>query len=225
MSDRHDLADDLDQGLAAMGLALTPDVQATLLDYLTLLQRWNRAYNLTAVKDPHAMVHRHLLDSLSVLPYLDEAPPGPLADVGSGAGLPGLPLALARPERDVLLVDSVGKKVRFLRQAVRELGLGERVRAVQGRVETLADETGRFAVVTARAFAPLGRIVQLAGHLLRTDGRILAMKGRVEEDELAGIPADWRVRQVTPLCVPGTEGARHLVVLQPPPPQSERNEP
>ena len=225
MSDRHDLADDLDQGLAAMGLTLTPDVQAALLDYLALLQRWNRAYNLTAVKDPRAMVHRHLLDSLSVLPYLDEAPPGPLADVGSGAGLPGLPLALARPERDVLLVDSVGKKVRFLRQAVRELGLGERVRAVQGRVETLADETGRFAVVTARAFAPLGRIVQLAGHLLRTDGRILAMKGRVEEDELAGIPADWRVRQIAPLRVPGTEGARHLVVLQPPPPQSERNEP
>ena len=224
MSDQHDLALELARGLEAMGLTLAPEAQSALLDYLTLLQRWNRAYNLTAIKDPHAMVHRHLLDSLSVLPYLDEAPPGPLADVGSGAGLPGLPLALARPDRDVLLVDSVGKKVRFLRQVVRELGLGERVRAVQGRVEALADETGRFAVVTARAFAPLARIVRLAGHLLRADGCILAMKGRVEEDELAEVPAGWRVRQIAPLRVPGTEGARHLVVLQPPS-QPERNEP
>ncbi len=224
MSDRQDLALEFARGLETMGLTLAPEAQSALLDYLALLQRWNRAYNLTAVKDPHAMVHRHLLDSLSVLPYLDDAPPGPLADVGSGAGLPGLPLALARPDRDVLLVDSVGKKVRFLRQAVRELGLGERVRAVQGRVEALADETGRFAVVTARAFAPLARIVRLAGHLLRTDGRILAMKGRVEEDELAEVPGGWRVRQIAPLRVPGTEGARHLVVLQPPS-QPERNEP
>ncbi len=225
MNDRHDLAQDLARGQAALGLSLPPEVQKALLDYLALLQRWNRAYNLTAVKDPRAMVHRHLLDSLSVLPYLDEAPPGPLADVGSGAGLPGLPLALARPNRDVLLVDSVGKKVRFLRQAVRELGLGERVRVVQGRVEALTDESGRYAVVTARAFAPLGRIVRLAGHLLRADGRILAMKGRVEEAELAEVPTGWRVRQVAPLRVPGTEGARHLVVLQPPPPHPERNEP
>ncbi len=225
MNDRPDLAQELDQGLAVLGLTLAPEVQSALLDYLALLQRWNRAYNLTAVKDPRAMVYRHLLDSLSVLPYLDEAPPGPLADVGSGAGLPGLPLALARPDRNVLLVDSVGKKVRFLRQAVRELGLGDRVRAVHGRVEALADETGRYAIVTARAFAPLGRIVQLAGHLLRADGRILAMKGRAEVDELTGLPDHWRVQQVTPLNVPGTEGARHLVVLQPSPPQPERNEP
>ncbi len=209
----HPLAPALARGLEAMGIPLSQAAQGRLLDYLDLLRRWNRAYNLTAVDDPEEMVTRHLLDSLSVLPYLDRAPEGAVADVGSGAGLPGIPLAVARPQRRFLLVDSIGKKVRFQREAVRRLAL-DNVEPLQARVEALAEHHGRYAVVTARAFAPLGELARLAGPLLREDGCLLAMKGRLDEDELAALAPPWRIDACHRLRVPGERGARHLLVLR-----------
>ncbi len=203
----------LAEGLERRGLALSPEVQRRLLDYLALLQRWNRAYNLTAVRDPEAMVERHLLDSLSVLPYLDQAPAGAVADVGSGAGLPGIPLALARPQRPVTLIDSVNKKTRFQRQAIRELGLNGQVNALNARVEQLDDHHGRYPVVITRAFAPLARTCRLSGALLAPGGRLLAMKGPRVERELEELPEGWQAR-IHPLPTLESGGERCLVELR-----------
>jgi len=193
--------------MAAMGQA-DPTLAARLLDYLALLVQWNQAYNLTAVRDPQEMLGRHLLDSLSVVPYL---PAGPLADLGSGAGLPGLVIALARPERAVTLVESNGKKARFLREAVRQLGLAQ-VRVVQARAENLA-EPGAYGCITARALGTLAQLVQFGGHLLRPDGQLLAMKGQYPADEIAALPAPWQVQASHVLAVPGETAARHLIVV------------
>lgn len=207
MTDRSTQQTLLEQGIAALGLALPPDAVPRLLDYLALLERWNAAYNLTAIRDPAEMVTRHLLDSLAILPYVHG---DTLADLGTGPGLPGIPLAIAAPGRQVLLVDSNGKKVRFLREAIRALKL-EGVRAVQSRVEAVE---GRFDCITARAFATLADMLAWGGHLLAPDGTWLAMKGKVSDEELAGVPATFALRGVHALAVPGLGSAeRHLVVL------------
>lgn len=207
MTDRSTQQTLLEQGIAALGLALPPDAVPRLLDYLALLERWNAAYNLTAIRDPAEMVTRHLLDSLAILPYVRG---DTLADLGTGPGLPGIPLAIAAPGRQVLLVDSNGKKVRFLREAIRALKL-EGVRAVQSRVEAIE---GRFDCITARAFATLADMLAWGGHLLAPDGTWLAMKGKVSDEELAGVPATFALRGVHALAVPGLGSAeRHLVVL------------
>ncbi|HEV2540702.1 MAG TPA: 16S rRNA (guanine(527)-N(7))-methyltransferase RsmG [Frateuria sp.] len=203
---RAALHDRLEHGVAALGLALPGDAVARLLDYQALLERWNGAYNLTAVRDPAEMVTRHLLDSLSILPYVRGAT---LADLGTGPGLPGIVLAIAAPGRQVLLVDSNGKKVRFLREAIRALKL-EGVRAVQSRVE---DVQGQFECVTARAFASLADMLGWGGHLLAPDGVWLAMKGKPAEDELPGIPTGFELRARHALHVPGLDAERHLLVL------------
>lgn len=209
MTDRSTQQTLLEQGIAALGLALPPDAVPRLLDYLALLERWNAAYNLTAIRDPAEMVTRHLLDSLAILPYVHG---DTLADLGTGPGLPGIPLAIAAPGRQVLLVDSNGKKVRFLREAIRALKL-EGVRAVQSRVEAVE---GRFDCITARAFATLADMLAWGGHLLAPDGTWLAMKGKVSDEELAGVPATFALRGVHALAVPGLGSAeRHLVVLGP----------
>ncbi len=196
----------LEQGIAALGLQLPGEAVPRLLDYQALLQRWNAAYNLTAVRDAEQMVTRHLLDSLAVLPYVRGET---LADLGTGPGLPGIVLAIAAPGRQVLLVDSNGKKVRFLREAIRALRL-EGVSALQSRVE---DVQGRFDCITARAFASLSDMLGWGGHLLAPDGIWLAMKGRPPNEELPGVPAAFEVRAIEPLTVPGLDAERQLVVL------------
>ncbi len=196
----------LEQGIAALRVRLPEDAVEQLLAYQALLERWNHAYNLTAVRDPEQMITRHLLDSLAVAPFVHGET---LADLGTGAGLPGIPLAIAEPQRRVLLVDSNGKKVRFLREAIRTLELAN-VRVEQARVETLA---GSFDCITARAFASLGDMLTWGGHLLAPDGIWLALKGRAPDDELAAIPAPFEVRATHVLRVPGLDAERHLVVL------------
>jgi 16S rRNA (guanine527-N7)-methyltransferase len=207
VADRETLRQRLDAGLAALGIALDATAIARLLDYIGLLERWNAAYNLTAVRDPAEMVTRHLVDSLAILPYVSGAT---LADLGSGAGLPGIPLAIAVPERETLLVDSNGKKARFLREAVRRLDL-ERVRVAESRVEDVA---GAFDCITARAFASLADMLGWGGHLLAPGGTWLAMKGRIAEDEVDAVPADFRVEKIVTLNVPGLDAERHLVILK-----------
>ncbi len=196
----------LEEGIQALGLTLPPEAVPRLLAYRALLERWNGAYNLTAVRDPAEQITRHLLDSLAILPHVRGRT---LADLGTGPGLPGIPLAIAAPGRQVLLVDANGKKVRFLREAIRTLGL-EGVSAVQSRVE---DVEGRFDCVTARAFASLADMLAWGGHLLADDGCWLAMKGRLPEEELAQVPPAFAVRAVHALDVPGLAAPRHLVVL------------
>lgn len=197
----------LEQGIDALGLQLPTEAVQRLLDYLALLERWNAAYNLTAIRDPAEMVTRHLLDALAILPYVQGET---LADLGTGPGIPGIPLAIAAPGRQVLLVDSNGKKVRFLREAIRALKL-EGVRAVQSRVEEVE---GQFDCITARAFASLADMLGWGGHLLAPQGIWLAMKGKAPDDELPGVPPAFAVRAIHPLNVPGLGAAeRHLVVL------------
>jgi 16S rRNA (guanine527-N7)-methyltransferase len=207
VADRETLRQRLDAGLSALRLSLDETAIARLLDYVDLLERWNAAYNLTAVRDPAEMVTRHLVDSLAILPYVSGAT---LADLGSGAGLPGIPLAIAEPARETLLVDSNGKKARFLREAVRRLDL-RHVRVAESRVEEVA---GTFDCITARAFASLADMLRWGGHLLAPDGIWLAMKGRVAEDELDAVPPDFHVEKIIELNVPGLDAERHLVILQ-----------
>jgi 16S rRNA (guanine527-N7)-methyltransferase len=197
----------LDAGLAALGL--DPALSAPLRRYLELLARWNRTYNLTAIRDPGEMVTLHLLDSLSMHAYARGI--ATLADLGTGAGLPGIPLALALPELQVTLVESNGKKARFLREAVRTLELGN-ARVAESRAEAV-DLPGNFEAITARAMATLADILAVGGHLLAPGGRLLAMKGALPEAEVAALPAGWRVEAVHPLAVPGLAAERHLVVV------------
>ena len=207
------MADDwrrqLGPGLKALDLTLPPGAEAALLSYVELLARWNQAYNLTAVRDPAEMVSKHLLDSLAILPYVT----GPsVADVGTGAGLPGIPLALARPDIQFTLMDSNGKKTRFVTQAVAQLKLTN-VAVVQARSEGW-QPPALFAQVVSRAFASLGDFARLAGGLAAPGGRLLAMKGAIPEDELAGLPAGFRMVAVHPLKVPGLDAERCLVELE-----------
>lgn len=206
MSARSSLQAQLEQGVAVLGLDLPAGAIARLLDYQELLARWNATYNLTAVRDPAQMVIRHLLDSLAIAPFVTGES---LVDLGTGPGLPGIVLAIAQPQRSVVLVDSNGKKVRFLREAIRALKL-DGVRAEQSRVEQVQ---GSFDCVTSRAFASLGDMLALGGHLLAPQGRWLAMKGRLPQDELAQLPPGFELQRVQPLHVPGLEGERHLLIL------------
>lgn len=207
MTAREALQTQLERGIATLGTSLPDGAVERLLDYRELLERWNSAYNLTAIRDDREMVARHLLDSLAILPYVHGRS---LADLGTGPGLPGIPLAIAEPAREVLMVDSNGKKVRFLREAIRSLKLGN-ARALQSRVE---DVEGTFECVTARAFASLADMLGWGGHLLAPNGIWLAMKGRHPAEELDGVPEGFRVEAIHALTVPGVEGERHLVVIR-----------
>ena len=199
----------LGPGLAALGLSLPAESTARLLEFVELLQRWNQAYNLTAVRDPAEMLTKHLLDSLAVLPYVSR---GPVEDVGAGAGLPGIPLAIARPDLRFTLLDSNGKKTRFMVQAAASLKL-HNVEVVQARVEGYRPPVP-FATVLSRAFASLGEFVRLAGAGCAPGGRLLAMKGARPEQELTDIPAGYRVLGVHPLKVPGLDAERCLVEIE-----------
>lgn len=202
-----DLRAELDAGLIALGLDAAT-LAPPLLAYLALLVRWNQTYNLTAIRDPREMVAKHLLDSLAMHPFVDS---GTLADLGTGAGLPGIPLAIAKPGLQVTLVESNGKKARFMREAVRQLGLGN-ARVAESRIEAF-DAPGQFDAITARALATLPLILELGGHLLKPDGKLLAMKGAYPADEIAALPAGWQLDSAHPLTVPGLNAERHLIVV------------
>jgi 16S rRNA (guanine527-N7)-methyltransferase len=211
-SDANDtrIAAALVQGLHELAIDLDPLQRERLLAYIALLQRWNRAFNLTAVRDPLAMVPRHLLDSLSIWRWVDQ---GPVLDVGTGAGLPGIPLAIARPGLSFTLLDSNRKKTRFVQQAVGELGL-DNVEVLAARVERL-DRPGHYARITSRAFAALGDMVIASRPLLAAGGAWLAMKGQVEVAELDGLPAGLH-HQVLALPAIGPAAERHLVRISRP---------
>jgi 16S rRNA (guanine527-N7)-methyltransferase len=200
------LSPELEAGLIALELptALAP----RLLDYLALLDRWNRTYNLTAIRDPREMLTKHLLDSLAMHRFLDDEC---LADLGTGPGLPGIPLAVAKPSLRVALVESNGKKARFLREVVRTLAL-DNARVLESRAEAVA-EPGAFEVITARALDRLAGIIAVGGHLLAPGGRLLAMKGIRPDDEIAELPAGWALKAVHALRVPGLVAERHLLEI------------
>ena len=199
----------LTAGIAALGLTLPAGAEAKLLAYLALLDKWNRVYNLTAVRDTDRMVSHHLLDSLVAVPFYQS---GTVLDVGSGGGLPGIPLAIARPDVQVTLIDSVAKKTAFLLQAKAELGL-KNLQVITGRVEDFRPETG-FDVITSRAFSDLKEFVTLTRHLLNPGGRWLAMKGLYPHEEIALLPAGVKVSADHELRVPGLDASRHLIVLE-----------
>ena len=201
----------LDRGLAELALALPSGAPAKLLAYLELLAKWNKTYNLTAIRDPLQAVSHHLLDSLAVLRDLPNRA-GTLADIGSGGGLPGIPIAIAEPERYVTLNDANEKKGAFLRQAVIELGLNN-ARVHVGRVEDWHPAEG-FAVVISRGFASLVDFLSACRHLVAPSGVLAAMKGAYPRDELAQVPADCDCREVRRLNVPLLDAERHLVLCR-----------
>lgn len=194
-------------GLQALGLEVDLRRIQAWLGYLELLVSWNRVYNLTALREPGEMVTRHVLDSLAIHDYVR----GPrVADVGSGAGLPGIPLAVLRPEQEFVLIDANAKKTRFIHQVIIELGL-RNVAVVHARVQDYP-EHGGFDTVLSRAFSDLEGFVTQAGALCAPQGRMLAMKGRHPGAELAALPPPWRAR-VHPLMVPGLKAQRHVAVI------------
>ena len=201
----------LDRGLGELALLLPPDAPEKLMAYLGLLAKWNRTYNLTAIRDPLQAVRHHLLDSLAVVRELSGYP-GPLADIGSGGGLPGIPIAIAEPERRVALNDASEKKGAFLRQAVIELGLGNATVHI-GRAEDWRPAEG-FAVVISRGFASLVDFLARCRHLVAPAGVLAAMKGTYPADELSALPADCDCGEVRRLRVPLLEAERHLVLCR-----------
>ncbi|NMG66006.1 16S rRNA (guanine(527)-N(7))-methyltransferase RsmG [Azoarcus indigens] len=202
-------AGQLAEGLAALGLEVAEATRARLLAYGELLLKWNRVYNLTAIRRPQEVVTHHLLDSLAVAPWLDKVQR--LADIGSGGGLPGIPLAILRPELAVSSVETVNKKASFQQQAKIELGLGN-FQPINARVENLQPELP-FDGVISRAFSSLGDFVQLAGHLVAEGGALYAMKGLRPDEELGALPAGWTLQAMHALAVPGLDAERHLLVL------------
>jgi 16S rRNA (guanine527-N7)-methyltransferase len=199
----------LQAGLQALGLELPPGAQEKLIVYIELLAKWNQAYNLTAVRDPGQMIARHLLDSLAILPLVR----GPrVLDIGSGAGLPGIPLALARPDLQFALLDSNAKKTRFVIQVVAELGL-KNVEVVHSRVENYRP-AAKFDTLIARAFAGIADMLGVSAPLCAPGGRWLAMKGVYPQQELAAIPPDYQV-ETRRLQVPGLDAERHVVIITP----------
>jgi 16S rRNA (guanine527-N7)-methyltransferase len=200
----------LDRGLAELKLDLSPDARKKLLDFAALLGKWNRVYNLTAIRSPEQAITHHLLDSLVVLPPL--AGIARLADIGSGGGLPGIPLAIARPELQITSIETVGKKSSFQQQAKIELRLPN-FTPIHARVEDVVPDAP-FDAVISRAFSDIADFVQLTRHLLGSGGRFLAMKGVYPQDELASLPAGVRLVEALPLTVPGLDAERHLIILE-----------
>lgn len=208
MTEDVQLRQRLAQGIAAQGLEVTPDQQEQLLQYLKLLGKWNLAYNLTAVRDMGEMIPRHLLDSLSVAPFIEGER---FIDVGTGPGLPGIPLAILFPERRFLLVDSNGKKTRFLTQCKLEMKLPN-VEIQQARIENV--QPGWVADgILSRAFASIADFVHWTRHLVGPRTRLYAMKGQYPREELTQLPADYRVEAERPLSVPDCDGERHLLII------------
>lgn len=199
----------LASGLATLRLPLPPAAQSNLLAYLALVDKWNRVYNLTAIREPEKMVAHHVLDSIAVAPHLVGTT---LLDVGSGAGLPGIPLAIARPQTSVTLLESNHKKAAFLKQAAIELALAN-VEVVAERVEVW-QAPRQYDVVISRAFSDLAEFVTLAGRHCAANGTLAAMKGVYPFEELAQLPAGYEMTAAIPLAVPGLQAERHLVLVR-----------
>ncbi len=200
----------LQEGLQALGLTLTTPQQLLLLEYVALLTKWNSTYNLTALRDEASIISHHILDSLTLLPFVQDAKT--LMDVGSGGGMPGIPTAICRPDLQITLLDSNTKKTSFLQQAVIELGLNN-VTVATGRVEAMHDK--KVDVVTSRAFAELADFISLTKHLLNENGYWAAMKGVYPYEELEHVPASVEVVKVEKLHVPMLNAERHMVVMKP----------
>ena len=200
---------ELERGLAALSLEASPAQLEQWLQHLALLRRWSKSFNLVAPGELNQLVPRHLLDSLSIARYLSD---GALLDVGSGAGFPGIPLAVLRPELPTLMVDSAGKKVRFLRQVIRSAGLPA-ARAEHARIERFS-EAMDFRTITSRAFSSLADFAASVRHLAGPQTRLLAMKGQLPEAELKALPSWAELNEITALSVPGVEAERHLVELR-----------
>lgn len=206
--DARDLVPAIEVGALELGITLPSGAAGRLAEYLVLLERWNKTFNLTAVRDIREMVARHVVDSLAVLPHLRD---GPVLDMGTGAGLPGFVVALVRPDLDCVLVDSVGKKTRFCQQVVGALELTN-VRVVNARLEHRLGEE-RFGTVTARALAPLGQLVELARTHLRPGGRLVAMKGPQARAEIAASRLGAGAAHCYPVEVPGVDGQRFIITV------------
>lgn len=197
-------------GVDQLGLSLPPGGIDKLQDYVALLARWNQAYNLTAIRDPEQMITHHLLDSLAITKFIK----GPrVLDMGTGPGLPGIPLAIALPDISFVLLDSNGKKTRFLVQAKSALAL-DNIEVVHSRVEDYRPDRV-FDTITARAFAALATMVGRSHHLCAPGGQYLLMKGRMPKDELGAVPGDFVVQDTVALQVPGVDGERHLIIIAP----------
>ncbi len=202
----------LRRGLDQLDMQLPADDESKLIAFLELLNHWNRSFNLTAIREPGQMVAAHLLDSLIIRPWLVGSR---VLDVGSGAGLPGIPLAIAEPERFFVLLDSTANRCRFLTQACLELDL-KNVQVENHRVEDYLvspDQAPSYTTITARAFSSLDKFVASAGRLLAADGRLLAMKGRLQHDEMKALPAGWQIESIENLVVPGLSADRHLLIV------------
>ena len=214
LSNRDEFSALLNEGAAKLTISLSTRQIDKLLDYLALLVKWNSVYNLTSVRDPQQMVIQHLLDAMSALFAFKGAKK--VLDVGTGGGLPGIVIAIwameAEPEMQVHLIDTVKKKTAFLTQVKAELGL-EQVTVHSGHVEKLVSEN-TFDVITSRAFAELIDFVKLSGHLLEQDGSMVALKGKMPEEEIQRLPLAWRVEKIESLTVPGMQAERHLVWIK-----------
>jgi 16S rRNA (guanine527-N7)-methyltransferase len=208
--DRSALAQVLAEGVAEMRLDVTPAQQNQLMDYLGLMFKWNAVYNLTSLRDPMQMVTHHLLDSLAAVPAFAFATN--VLDVGSGGGLPGIVLAIVRPDVKISMIDTVHKKTAFLTQVKAQLNLTN-VTVYTMRVEQL-QVSDRFDVITSRAFADLSDFVNWSSHLLADGGRYIALKGVAPKEEQERVPAQWRVTKVEPLQVPRLGAERHLVFIE-----------
>jgi len=200
----------LAQGIDHLHIELPEDGVERLLRYVSLLGKWNRVYNLTAIREPGKVVTHHILDSLAVLPYINAVT---IADIGSGAGLPGIPIAVARPDCRIALVESNHKKCAFLRQAMTELRLSN-VDVVTERAEKW-HPPAPYDLVISRAFADLAGFVEVASHLCKGDGALAAMKGLYPDEELAQLPSQVQLHGVERIDVPGLQAARHLVIMRP----------
>jgi 16S rRNA (guanine527-N7)-methyltransferase len=208
--DRNTLSQVLAEGIAEMGLEVSPAQQEKLMDYLALMFKWNSVYNLTSLRDPMQMVTHHLLDSLAAVPAFVDAKN--VLDVGAGGGLPGIVLATVRPDMKVSMIDTVHKKTAFLTQVKAELGLAN-VTVYTMRVEQL-QVSDKFDVITSRAFADLSDFVNWSSHLLAEGGRYIALKGVAPQEEQQRLPEAWRVTKVEPLQVPRLGAERHLVFIE-----------
>lgn len=207
--DRAALAPILNDGIKELGLVLTPEHVEKLLDYLALLAKWNSVYNLTSVRDPMQMLTLHVLDSLAAVPAFADAKH--VLDVGAGGGLPGMVLAITRPDVKVSMIDTVHKKTAFLTQVKAELGLAN-VTVYTKRVEQL-EVKQKFDVITSRAFADLSDFVNWSGHVLEEGGQFIALKGVAPPDERERLPAEWKVTELRQITVPGLNAERHLVFI------------
>jgi 16S rRNA (guanine527-N7)-methyltransferase len=208
--DRAALSAVLGEGIAAMRLDVSPAQQDKLMNYLALMFKWNAVYNLTSLRDPMQMVTHHLLDSLAAVPAFAAAKN--VLDVGSGGGLPGIVLAIVRPDMKVSMIDTVHKKTAFLTQVKAELGLAN-VTVYTARVEQL-QVSDKFDVITSRAFADLSDFVNWSSHLLADGGRYIALKGVAPKDEQERLPAEWKIDKVEPLDVPRLGAERHLIFIE-----------